>query len=114
MDCIDPLRLLIKVAETGSGSGVARQSMVAASTVALAIGQLEQEIGVMLITRSTRKLVFTHAWQALLADTRRIASDWDASLAGAQQDGPLAGPIRVTAANNVGRAQRRPLLDRFQ
>jgi DNA-binding transcriptional LysR family regulator len=31
-----------------------------------------------------------------------------------REDGPLAGPIRVTATNDFGRLQLRPLLDSFQ
>ncbi|WP_420993128.1 LysR family transcriptional regulator [Cupriavidus sp. 30B13] len=114
MDRIDALRLFIDVAETGSFSGVARQRTVATSTVTLAVGQLEQEFGATLITRSTRRLVFTHEGLALLADARRIVSDWDTALAGLKADGPLAGPIRVTSTNDFGRMQLRPLLDRFQ
>jgi DNA-binding transcriptional LysR family regulator len=114
MDRIDALRLLINVAESGSFSAVARLRTVATSTVTLAIDQLEQEFGVTLITRSTRKLMFTHEGQVLLADARRIVSDWDAALAGVKEDGPLGGPLRVTATNDFGRAQLRPLLDHFQ
>jgi hypothetical protein len=60
MDRIDALRLLLDVAEAGSFSGVARQRTIATSTVALAVSQLEQEFGARLLTRSTRRLVFTH------------------------------------------------------
>jgi DNA-binding transcriptional LysR family regulator len=114
MDRIDALRLLIQVAETGSFSAVARQRTVATSTVTLAVSQLEQEFGVTLITRSTRRLVFTHEGQLLLADARRIVADWDAALTGLKEGGPLAGPLRITATNDYGRMHLRPMLDRFQ
>ncbi len=67
-----------------------------------------------MITRSTRRLVFTHAGETLLADARRIVSEWDAAVSALREDGPLAGPIRVTATNDFGRVQLRPLLDSFQ
>jgi DNA-binding transcriptional LysR family regulator len=114
MDRIDALCLLLDVAEAGSFSGVARQRSVATSTVALAVSQLEAEFGARLLTRSTRRLVFTHEGESLLGDARRIVSDWDAALNGLREDGPLAGPIRVTATNDFGRARLRPLLDAFQ
>jgi DNA-binding transcriptional LysR family regulator len=98
----------------GSFSGVARRRAVATSTVTLAVNQLEQEFGATLIARSTRRLVFTHEGQSLLADARRIVSEWDAALSALREDGPLAGPIRVTATNDFGRVQLRPLLDAFQ
>lgn len=114
MDRIDALRLLLDVAETGSFSGVARQRAIATSTVGLAVSQLERELGVSLMTRSTRKLMFTHEGEILLADARRIVSEWDAAVGGMREDGPLSGPIRVTATNDFGRVRLRPLLDVFQ
>lgn len=114
MDRIDALRLLIDVAELGSFSSVARQRAVATSTVTLAVNQLEQEFGARLMARSTRRLSFTHEGERLLADARRIVSEWDAALSGLRQDGALAGPIRISATNDFGRAQLRPLLDAFQ
>lgn len=114
MDRIDALRLLIDVAEWGSFSGVARQRAVATSTVTLAINQLEQEVGARLMQRSTRRLAFTHEGEALVADARRIVSEWDAALGGLRQQGELSGPVRVTATNDFGRSQLRPLLDDFQ
>lgn len=114
MDRIDALRLLLDVSETGSFSSVARQRAIATSTVALAVSQLEQEFGARLLTRSTRKLTFTHEGEALLGDARRIVAEWDAALSSLRDDGPLSGPIRVTATNDFGRNHLRPLLDAFQ
>ncbi|KQP19478.1 LysR family transcriptional regulator [Pseudorhodoferax sp. Leaf265] len=114
MDRIDALRLLIDVAELGSFSSVARQRAIATSTVTLAVGQLEQELGARLLARSTRRLSFTHEGQRLLADARRIVSEWDAAFCSLRQDGALNGPIRITATNDFGRTRLRPLLDAFQ
>lgn len=114
MDRIDALRLLIDVADAGTFSSVARQRAIATSTVALAVTQLETELGVRLMTRSTRKLVFTHEGDTLLADARRIVAEWDAAISGLRENGPLAGPIRITATNDFGRVRLRPLLDAFQ
>lgn len=114
MDRIDALRLLLDVSATGSFSGVARQRNVATSTVTLAVDQLEQEFGVTLLKRSTRRLALTHEGEQLVADARRIVGEWDGLLAGLKQDGPLSGPIRISATNDFGRKQLRPLLDAFQ
>lgn len=114
MDRIDALRLLLDVADAGSFSGAARRRSIATSTVALAVSQLESAFGARLMIRSTRKLVFTHEGEMLLDDARRIISDWDTAVAGLREDGPLAGPIRVTTTNDFGRTQVRPLLDLFQ
>lgn len=114
MDRIDALRMLLDVSEAGSFSRVARRRAIATSTVALAVSQLEQEFGARLMTRSTRQLIFTHEGEAVLADARRIVAEWDAAISGFREDGPLVGPIRITATNDFGRTHLRPLLDAFQ
>lgn len=114
MDRIDALRMLLDIAEAGSFSSVARQRAIATSTVALAVSQLEKELGARLLTRSTRQLVFTHEGETMLGDARRIVAEWDAALEGLREDGPLAGPLKVTATNDFGRRRVRPLLDAFQ
>lgn len=114
MDRIDALRIFVEVVGAGSFSAVARQRNVVASTVTAAIGQLEREAGTQLMARSTRRLVLTHEGGILLGDARRIVAEWDAAMSGLRQDGPLEGPVRVTATNDFGRTQLRPLLDAFQ
>ncbi|RNF32081.1 LysR family transcriptional regulator [Massilia aurea] len=114
MDRIDALRLLLDVSSTGSFSGVARQRNVAISTVTLAVDQLEQEFGIALLKRSTRRLALTHEGEQLVADARRLVGEWDGLLAALKEDGPLSGPIRIGATNDFGRNQLRPLLDAFQ
>ena len=114
MDRIDTLRLLLDVADPGNFSAVARIRSVATSTVALAITQLEDEFAARLLIRLTRKLTLTHEGETLLQDARRIVGEWDAALYSLRDNGPLTGPLRVTANNDFGRARIRPLLDAFQ
>lgn len=113
MDTLDALRLFVSIAEAGSLSAAARQQAVATSTVTLALQQLEARAGTRLITRSTRKLTFTHEGEHFLADARRLLADWDSSLEGVKEGGPLSGPIRLTATSDFGRLQLVPLIDRF-
>lgn len=113
MDTLDALRLFVSIAETGSLSAAAREQAVATSTVTLALQQLEARAGARLITRSTRKLSFTHEGEHFLADARRLLADWDSSLEGMKEGGPLSGPIRLTATSDFGRLQLVPLLDQF-
>jgi len=114
MDQLDSLRLFIEVADKGSFSAVARNRAIATSTVTLAINHLEQILGVRLLARSTRKITFTHEGESLLADARRLVSEWEATKLGLKQNGELSGLIRVTATNDFGRTQLRPMLDAFQ
>jgi DNA-binding transcriptional LysR family regulator len=112
MDTLEALRLFVSIAETGSLSAAARRESVATSTVTVALQQLEEQARVSLITRSTRRLSFTFEGRRFLADARKLLADWDASIAGVQ-DGPLRGPIRITATQDFGRSEVAPLIDRF-
>jgi DNA-binding transcriptional LysR family regulator len=113
MDRLDALRLFVEIAEAGSFSAAARRSEVSTSTVTLALQKLEEEVGARLITRTTRRLAFTHEGQRFLDDARRVLADWDAAILSLRDDGPLNGPIRLTASNDFGRARIVPLLDKF-
>lgn len=113
MDTLDALRLFVSIAETGNLSAAARQQSVATSTVTLALQQLEARVAARLITRSTRKLTFTHEGEQFLLYARRFLADWHSSVDGIRQSGPLKGPIRITATSDFGRLQLVPLIDRF-
>ncbi|MDR9751498.1 LysR family transcriptional regulator [Pseudomonas sp. SZMC_28357] len=113
MDTFDALRLYVSIAETGSLSAAARLHAVATSTVTLALQQLEERVASRLITRSTRKLTFTHEGEVFLAYARGLLADWDGSIDGIRQSGPLKGPIRMTATSDFGRRQLVPLVDQF-
>lgn len=113
MDKLDTLRLLIDIAEMGSFSAVARKRSISTSTVTLAIQHLEGQVGMRLITRTTRKLSLTHEGELLVAGARRIHDVWDATLGDLSQDGPLQGPIRITASNDFGRNSLLPIVDAF-
>src|SRR4030088_1947087 len=112
MDTLEALRLYVTIAETGSFSAAARQVSVSTSTVTVALQQLEEQARVTLITRCTRRLSFWFEGRRFLADARKLLADWDASIAGVQ-DGPLRGPIRMTATQDFGRTEVAPLIDRF-
>jgi DNA-binding transcriptional LysR family regulator len=113
MDRLDALRLFVEIAEAGSFSAAARKSSVSTSTVTLALQKLEDEVGARLITRTTRRLAFTHEGQRFLDDARRVLADWDAAILSLRDDGPLNGPVRLTASNDFGRTRVVPLLDKF-
>jgi DNA-binding transcriptional LysR family regulator len=113
MDRLDALRLFVEIAEAGSFSAAARKSTVSTSTVTLALQKLEEEVGARLIMRTTRRLAFTHEGQRFLDDARRVLADWDSAILSLREDGPLNGPIRLTASNDFGRTRVVPLLDKF-
>ena len=90
MDRLESLRFFIDIAEAGSFSAVARSRAVAVSTVTLALQRLEAELGVSLITRSTRRLSLTHDGERFLNDARRLLADWDTAVGGLHQQAMLS------------------------
>lgn len=112
MDTLVALRLFVSIAETGSLSAAARLESVAQSTVTVALRQLEERAGATLITRSTRRLSFTHEGRQFLSRAQGILADWDAAVADAR-NGPLRGPIKITAPQELGRVELVPIVDRF-
>lgn len=112
MDTIEALRIFVSINKAGSLSGAARQHSLATSTVSVALQQLEQSAGVRLITRSTRRLSFTHEGQQFLCEARKILAVWDATLEGVKE-GPLTGLIRFTTTQDFGSEVVAPLIDRF-
>jgi DNA-binding transcriptional LysR family regulator len=80
--------------------------------VTVALQQLEERVGAKLIVRSTRRLALTYEGQQFLSDARRLLADWDGAIA-LVQDGPLKGPIKITAPLEFGREELAPIVDRF-
>jgi DNA-binding transcriptional LysR family regulator len=112
MDTIEALRIFVGIDEAGSLSGAARQHSLATSTVTVALQQLELSAGVRLITRSTRRISFTHEGRQFLSEARKILATWDTSLE-SFKEGPLTGPIRFTATQDFGTEIIAPLIDSF-
>jgi DNA-binding transcriptional LysR family regulator len=69
------LRYLVAVAEQGSFSGAARRLHVAQSAISEQLSDLEDEIGVPLFTRSSRKTSLTPAGELFLKEARRVLED---------------------------------------
>ena len=61
MDRLASMETFIRVVETGSFSGAARQLRVGQPAVSKTVAQLESYLGVKLLTRSTRGLTPTEA-----------------------------------------------------
>ncbi len=67
MDRLTAMQVLVRVVETGSFSGAARQLRVGQPAVSKTIAQLEERLGVSLLLRSSRGLTPTEAGQNFLS-----------------------------------------------
>jgi DNA-binding transcriptional LysR family regulator len=69
---LERMRSFVRVAERGSLSAVAREFGVGQSTVTRHLRELEDALGVALITRTTRRLALTAEGAAYYSDSLRI------------------------------------------
>src|SRR5437763_11086720 len=77
MDRLASMETFIRVVETGSFSGAARQLRVGQPAVSKTIAQLENYLGVKLLTRSTRGLTPTEAGLGYFERARRAIEEAD-------------------------------------
>jgi len=75
MDLLGALSVLVRVAETGSFSAVARERELSQAAVARQIAQLEEHFGVRVFHRTTRKLSLTGDGEMLLGHARPILDE---------------------------------------
>ncbi|WGY45506.1 LysR family transcriptional regulator [Vibrio sp. ABG19] len=68
----DDLILFAQVVELGSFSKVAEQNNLTNSVVSKRMARLEEQLGVQLLYRTTRKLTLTEAGKALLASAKNV------------------------------------------
>lgn len=114
MDRLAAMETFVRVVETGSFSGAARQLRVGQPAVSKSIAQLEQHLGVKLLTRSTRGLTPTEAGLGYLERAKRALEEAaEAELAARGAGAGLKGKLRICAAVTFARIHLIPLLPKF-
>lgn len=93
---LEDLRTLVAVADGGSLSAAARQLRLSTNAVSRRVMRLERDVGVRLLHRTTRSLVFTDEGRALLSRCRRALDELDAAEQELHPSGdPVQGTVRV-------------------
>ena len=91
------LRYFLVVADELSFTRAAERLHVAQPAVSAQIRELEREIGVTLLERTTRRVELTEAGRALAEDTRRLLDGLDAAWARARRVGEGRSGLQVSA-----------------
>ncbi|MCE9994285.1 LysR family transcriptional regulator [Enterobacter asburiae] len=106
--------MFVAVADTGSFTAAAEAMGLTKAVVSFNVRQLEDELGVTLLLRSTRRLILTEAGGlfhqrsvALLHEAERLQDDVRADHAG------LSGELRITTTPEYGSQVVVPLLAEF-
>ena len=102
MDFVARLGVLRAVVERGSISAAAARLGVSISTASRALGALEEDLGVQLVARTTRKMKLTEAGTRLYDRARRIALELEQARAELQGPGGVAGRLVVSVSVTLG------------
>jgi len=114
MDRFQAMTTFIRVVDTGSFSAAARQSNVGQPAVSKLIAQLEDQLGVRLVTRTTRGLSPTEAGQRFYEHALRALEEADEAEIAARGAGRgLTGRLRISAATTFARLHLVPKLPAF-
>jgi DNA-binding transcriptional LysR family regulator len=113
MDSVAGMRSLVRVVDAGSFSGAARQLGVAPSSVSRQINDLEEQLGVRLFHRTTRKLSLTEAGQIYYERSNSILVDVDEAKLAISELGSPSGILRVTLPSAIGRELVVSVLPKF-
>jgi DNA-binding transcriptional LysR family regulator len=105
------LRAFVAVAETLNFTRAAERLHLGQQAVSKTVGQLERELGVPLLERTTREVRLTAAGSALLAAGRDVLASADRAFDAARAAGRgLAGTVRVGVSPAVGPGDRPELV----
>lgn len=102
------------IAQHGSFTRAAAQQEVTPSALSQTLRQLEAQLGVRLLNRTTRKVGLTEAGQALLARIRPLLEQLDGALEDIRQwQGQLSGTLKLTLPHTAAALLLYPLLAGF-
>ncbi len=107
------LRLYARVARLGSFSAAARECGLSQSQASRIVADLETELGVRLLTRTTRAVVPTEAGSEFLARIEPILAALEEAEHSVREGGELRGLVRMTTPTSFGIRDLIPRLGAF-
>ncbi|MDP2573467.1 LysR family transcriptional regulator [Vibrio penaeicida] len=111
---IEHLKLFLRIAGTHNISGAGKELGLSPAVASSYIGKLEEELGVRLIHRTTRKVSLSEEGKIFLPYAQEVIASVEAAAAsvGAGETTP-SGTLRVTAPASFGRMHLMPVLKEF-
>jgi len=114
LDTLRGFYVFAHVAETLSFSRASERLGITKSAVSKHVAQLESQLGVQLIVRTTRKLVLTEAGERVYASSAQMAGEAQAAQEAAHQHSTrIAGTLRLTAPSALARIYLMPVVRDF-
>jgi len=114
MDQFKQIAAFVQAATRGSLSAAARAEGVTPALIGRRLSALEARLGVLLLTRTTRKLTLTFEGQAFLEDCQRLLNDLANAEAAVSLGGvKVSGHLRLSAPAGFGRRHVAPLVREY-
>ena len=114
MDHFKQIVAFVEAATRGSLSAAALAEGVTPALIGRRVSALEARLGVLLLTRSTRRLSLTFEGQAFLEDCQRLLNDLANAEAAFSLGGiQVSGHLRLSAPAGFGRRHVAPLVGRY-
>lgn len=107
---IEELRTFVEVADAGGVSPAARRLGVSKSMVSRRLVRIEAELGVQLLSRTTRGAALTEAGSTFRDHAAKVCREIDVARESILPAGPLRGRLRVTAPLSFGPTHFAPVL----
>src|ERR1700748_2480719 len=99
MNRLAAMDAFVRVVDTGSFTGAARQLRIGQPAVSKMIAQLEERVGVKLLLRTTQGLTATEAGESFYEHSKRAIAEADEADASARGAGAaLSGRLRISGA----------------
>ena len=115
MDRLGALRLFLRAVEAGTITGAGRRLGLSSTAASRALQELEAELGLRLLDRTTRRLSPTEAGRRLHARLAPLLSELDAALReAADLHEQPRGLLRVSARRSFGLLQVAPAVAGFR
>ena len=115
MDTIQNIKAFLLVARTGSFSTAARQLGVVPSVLTKRVDRLEDQMGVQLLQRSTRRVSLTGAGETYLPRLHAIVADLEAAFSETQVSASdMEGHLRIKAPTTIAIVNLGKILTEFQ
>ncbi len=111
---LNRLAAFAAVVESGSFTAAAEKLGLTKAMVSLHVSRLEKELGISLLTRTTRKVTPTETGAAFFADCAQVLHELESAIArvGGGSEVP-AGTLRLTVAEDYGAAVVVPAIAGF-
>lgn len=114
MDRFQEMQVFVAVAQAQGFSAAARRLGLSAASVTRAVAALEQRIGTLLLTRTTRSVHLSEAGQRYLEDCRRILAEvQEAEDSAAGSHAQPRGQLTITAPVLFGELFVTPVMVRY-